>query len=74
MFRVSGKGFGFRVWGLRFWVSRFGVRLLLEAVGSEGSRGRWGTPTMALHIRIQHREKTDNGSRIRSPLTEAAPR
>ena len=26
------------------------------SVGSEGRRGRWGTPTMALHIRIQHRE------------------
>ena len=25
-------------------------------VGSEGGRGRWGTPTMALHIRVQHRE------------------
>jgi hypothetical protein len=24
----------------------------------EGRRGRWGTPTMALHIRMQHREKT----------------
>ena len=24
--------------------------------GSEGRRGRWGTPTMTLHIRIQHRE------------------
>ena len=29
-------------------------------VGSEGRRGRWGTPTMALHIRIQHREQNDN--------------
>ena len=27
-----------------------------EVVGSEVRRGRWGTPTMALHIRIQHRE------------------
>ena len=25
-------------------------------VGSGGKRGRWGTPTMTLHIRIQHRE------------------
>ena len=25
-------------------------------VGSEGRRGRWGTPTMALHTRIQQRE------------------
>ena len=25
-----------------------------SSVGSEGRKGRWGTPTMALHIRIQH--------------------
>ena len=25
-------------------------------VGSEGRRGRWGTPTMALHLRILHPE------------------
>ena len=30
------------------------------SVGSEGRRGRLGTPTMALHIRIQHQEETDN--------------
>ena len=27
-----------------------------ESVGSEGKRGRWGTPTMVLHLCIQHRE------------------
>ena len=35
-----------------------------EFVGSEGRRGRWGIPTLALHIRIQHREYTDNESQI----------
>ena len=29
---------------------------------SEGRGRRWGTPTMAPHICIQHRELTDNGS------------
>ena len=29
--------------------------LSTAAVGIEGRRGPWGTPTMALHIRIQHR-------------------
>ena len=39
------------------------------SVGSEGRRGRWGTPTMALHIRIQHRKQTDNESKIRQSYT-----
>jgi len=30
--------------------------LSAKLVGSEGRRGRWGTPTVTLHIRIQHRE------------------
>jgi len=25
-------------------------------VGGESSRGRWGTPTMVLQLRIQHRD------------------
>ena len=36
-------------------------------MGSEGRRGRWGTPIMALHIRIQHREYTDNESLTENP-------
>jgi len=31
-------------------------------VGSEGRREGWGTPTMALHIRVKHSESTDNES------------
>jgi len=33
--------------------------LLRSTVGSGGRMGRWGTPTMALHIRLQHREQSD---------------
>ena len=33
-----------------------------ESVSSEGRRGRWRTPTMALHLRIQHREQPDHES------------
>ena len=39
--------------------------LVASNVGSKGRRGRWGTPTLAIHIRIQHREETDNESQIR---------
>ena len=31
-------------------------------MGSEDRRGRWGIPTLALHIRIQHRENTEHES------------
>ena len=34
---------------------------------SEGRWGRWGTPTMALHVRIQHRDNTDAESQIPCP-------
>ena len=44
------------------------------SVGSEGRRGRWGTPTKALHIRIQHREKTGNASQIRQSYTNPSDR
>jgi len=30
----------------------------------KGRRGRWGTPTMALNTRMQHREKTDTESHM----------
>ena len=29
-------------------------------VSSEGRKGRWGTPTIALHIRMQHLMETQN--------------
>ena len=43
---------------------RFGCR-----VGSEDRMGRSGTPTMALHIRKQHREKPDTKSHIRIQIS-----
>ena len=34
----------------------------LHYVGSEDRGGRWGIPTMARHMRMHHRKKTDNES------------
>ena len=41
-------------------------------VGSEGRRRRWWTPTMALYIHTQHREKTNNASQIRQGVPRRA--
>ena len=35
-----------------------------RCVGSEGRRGRWGTPTMASQILKQHREQTGNDMKL----------
>ena len=35
----------------QWWLTLHGL-----CVGSEGRKGRWGTPTMSLYIRIKHRE------------------
>ena len=43
-----------------------------NSVGSEGRRRRWGTPTMPLHTRMQHRERTDNASQMRQAYPKAA--
>ena len=46
------------------WAEEMAMQQGARIVGSGGKRGRWKTPTMALHTRLQHREKTEDESQI----------